>query len=142
MAGSRSDVMRVFDAIDVCLHPSRADAFPTTLIEAMAASVPVLATAVGGIPEIIANGSTGVLVAPPPSPEAVASSLARLIEDSAARQSLATAARRDYELRFTADPWVHRTRDLYDEILNESRSHLHRRPERAGSWAGARASSD
>src|SRR6201991_2889396 len=66
MAGMRHDVMRVFDAADVSLQPSRTDAFPTTLLEAMPASVPVLATAVDGIPEIITDGETGVLVPPPP----------------------------------------------------------------------------
>ena len=75
MAGMRHDVMRVFDAADVCLQPSRTDAFPTTLIEAMAASVPVLATAVDGIPEIVTAGETGVLVPAPPRAQSFADAL-------------------------------------------------------------------
>ena len=62
-AGHRDDVMEVLDAADVLLHPSRIDAFPGALLEAMAAGVPVVATAVGGIPDIVDDGVTGVLVA-------------------------------------------------------------------------------
>jgi glycosyltransferase involved in cell wall biosynthesis len=116
-AGGRPDVMRVFDAIDICLHPSRADAFPTTLIEAMAASVPVIATAVGGIPEIVSDGITGLLTPAPPSAPAIAAQLSAVIDDPVRRRELAEAGRRAYLERFTADPWVRRTRELYDEVV-------------------------
>jgi len=131
LTGRRSDVMRVFDAVDVCLHPSRADAFPTTLIEAMAASVPVLATAVGGIPEIVSDRVTGVLIAAPPSAVALAQELAGLIEDSERRARLAASARRVYEERFTAEPWVQSTRSLYDEVLATQHRHSLRQLSRA-----------
>ncbi len=122
LAGARTNVASVFDALDVCLHPSRMDAFPTTLIEALAASVPVLATAVGGIPEIIDDGSTGVLVHAPPSPEEIALALGSLLADPVRRVALAAAGRVAYEDRFTAGPWAQRTRGLYDEVLAESRT--------------------
>jgi len=127
MAGRRSDVMRVFDAIDICLHPSRADAFPTTLVEAMAASVPVLATSVGGIPEIITDNVTGMLMPPSPAPALIASRLIALIEDPARRAELGAAGRRAYERRFTADPWVASTRALYDQVLAGGSGSVHRR---------------
>ena len=134
MTGRRSDVMRLFDAVDVCLHPSRADAFPTTLLEAMAASVPVVATSVGGIPEIVIHDDTGVLVPAPPSGEAFADALARLLDDPARRRKLGAAGRRRYEDRFTAGPWVRRTRALYDAVLFEARSS----PSRGdGTWVPA-----
>jgi glycosyltransferase involved in cell wall biosynthesis len=120
MVGRRTDVMDVFDALDVCLHPSRMDAFPTTLIEALAASVPVLASAVGGIPEIIDDGLSGVLLPAPPSASAVAEGLAGLLGDPARRRALGQAGREAYLERFTADPWVEQTRALYDEIIAES----------------------
>jgi glycosyltransferase involved in cell wall biosynthesis len=122
LAGRRMDVASVFDALDVCLHPSRMDAFPTTLIEALAASVPVLATAVGGIPEIIDDGITGVLVTAPPSPPELAHALGGLLADPVRRGELAAAGRLAYEDRFTAGPWARRTRDLYDDVLAESSS--------------------
>jgi glycosyltransferase involved in cell wall biosynthesis len=121
LAGARYDVMNVLDAVDVCLHPSRADAFPTTVIEAMAASVPVLATAVGGIAEIVLDGRTGVLVPAPPRPESVADALASLIEDPIRRRELASGGRRRYEQEFTSGPWVRRVRALYDSIVEEGR---------------------
>jgi glycosyltransferase involved in cell wall biosynthesis len=122
LAGRRTDVMSVLDSLDVCLHPSRMDAFPTTLIEALAASTPVLASAVGGIPEIIDDGHTGVLVPAPPSAAAVVDALAVLLEDPARRGELAAAGRASYERRFTAGPWVERTRALYDAVLAEART--------------------
>jgi glycosyltransferase involved in cell wall biosynthesis len=122
MAGLRSDVMRVLDAADVLLHPSRADAYPTTLLEAMAASVPVLASAVGGIPEIVTAGETGVLVSAPPQAAEVARALAALLADGEQRARLACAGRAQYEREFTALPWVTRTRALYDVVLHERAS--------------------
>jgi glycosyltransferase involved in cell wall biosynthesis len=123
MVGIRLDVMRYLDACDVCLHPSRADAFPTTLIEAMAAAVPVLATQVGGIPEIVADRRTGLLVDAPPSAEEVAPALASLLRDPSWRLTLATAARAAYQEEFTARRWVRVTRATYDAVLAESRQH-------------------
>jgi glycosyltransferase involved in cell wall biosynthesis len=120
MAGLRHDVMRVLDAVDVCLHPSRADAFPTTLIEAMAASVPIVASAVGGIPEILSADRTGILIPAPPRAEAFVDPLERLLRDPDRRRALATAGREEYVRRFTADPWVRSTRTVYDAVLAES----------------------
>lgn len=120
IAGRRTDVASVLDAVDVCLHPSRLDAFPTTLIEALATSAPVLATSVGGIPEIIDDGRTGVLIAGPPTAGAVADALGGLLADPARRSALAVAGRQAYEERFTAEPWVRNTRALYDEVLAQA----------------------
>ena len=120
MAGMRHDVMRVFDAADVCLQPSRTDAFPTTLIEAMAASVPVLATAVDGIPEIITAGETGVLVPAPPRAQAFADALTTLLDDPDGRRRLAHAGRLEYERRLTTGPWVAGTRAVYDSVIAQS----------------------
>jgi glycosyltransferase involved in cell wall biosynthesis len=120
MAGMRHDVMRVFDAVDVCLHPSRSDAFPTTLIEAMAASVPVLATAVDGIPEIITDGETGVLAPAPPRAQAFTEALEAMLDDLDRRGRLASAARLEYERRLTTQPWVAGTRAVYDSVIAQS----------------------
>ena len=122
MTGARFDVMRLLDATDLCLQPSRSDAFPTTLLEAMAASVPVLATAVGGIPEIVVHERTGILIDAPPTAERLAEAIASLLEDPRRRSELADAGRRRYQDRFTADPWVHRTRALYDTVLGDARA--------------------
>jgi glycosyltransferase involved in cell wall biosynthesis len=121
LIGPRKDVMRVFDALDVCLHPSRMDAFPTTLIEALAASTPIVASSVGGIPEIVEDGVSGVLVPSPATAATVAEALGALLADAPRRQALAKAGREAYEQRFTAERWVKTTRGLYDEVLAQRR---------------------
>jgi glycosyltransferase involved in cell wall biosynthesis len=117
VTGHRDDVMQVLDAADLLLHPSRHDAFPTVLLEAMAASVPVLATATGGIVEIVTPGETGVLVDAPPRAEAVARELERLVGDPALRHRLAAAGRARFRADFRAEAWAARTRVVYDEVL-------------------------
>lgn len=127
-AGRRTDIPNVFDAFDVCLHPSHLDAFPTTLIEALATSVPVLATAVGGIPEIIEDGRTGVLVPAPPNADRLVEALGGLLADPSRRNMLSDNGRRTYLRRFTAEPWVQNTRALYDSVLAETTArHNHAR---------------
>jgi len=116
-AGYRDDAMAVLDSVDVLLHPSHFDAFPTALLEAMSASVPIVASAVGGIPEIVVDGETGALVDGAPSPAAIADGLRPLIADAALRSRYASAGRVRYEQRFTALDWALRTRALYDAVL-------------------------
>jgi glycosyltransferase involved in cell wall biosynthesis len=76
----------------VFVNPSLSDAFPLTVVEAMAAGLPIAASAVGGVPEAVADDITGLLV-PPNSSEALAAALCRLLEDSEMRRRMALAAR-------------------------------------------------
>lgn len=115
-AGHRDDVMALLDATDVLLHPSHVDAFPTALLEAMAASVPVVATAVGGIPEMVADGKTGLLMAAPPEPRAIAAALGRLLTDADLRASLGEGGRAAFAQGFTADRWCEALTALYREV--------------------------
>jgi glycosyltransferase involved in cell wall biosynthesis len=126
LAGHR-DSADVLAAADILLHPTLMDAFPTVLLEAGAASLPILATAVGGIPEIVSDGDTGLLITNPPSVAAVATGLERLLADPALRARLGANARASYERKFTAERWAQRLRGLYDQVLVEGR----RRPVRA-----------
>src|SRR5439155_24287280 len=73
--GYRQDVMSALDAADVLLHPTRTDAFPTSLLEAMAASVPVVATAVDGVLEIVEPGRTGLLLESDPTSVSIAEAI-------------------------------------------------------------------
>jgi glycosyltransferase involved in cell wall biosynthesis len=115
-AGYRDDAMDVLDSVDVLLHPSRFDAFPTALLEAMSASVPVVAGAVGGIPEIVVDGETGTLI-DPTSAAGIAAGLAPLLADPALRARYAAAGRERFERRFTVADWATRMRSLYDEVV-------------------------
>jgi glycosyltransferase involved in cell wall biosynthesis len=119
LTGHRDDVMDLLMATDVLLHPTQVDAFPTALLEAAAAAVHVIATAVGGIPEIVEDGRTGFLLAFPPRPDTLAERLEALLADESLRRSLGRAAREDFLQRFTADRWLARLRAVYDDVLAE-----------------------
>jgi len=114
LAGHIDDVMALLDATDVLLHPTRVDAFPTALLEAMAAGVPIVATAVGGIPEIIESGTSGVLIAPPPRPRAIADALGSLLGDERLRRRLGERGRERFAREFTAEAWATRMRSVYE----------------------------
>ena len=85
--------------IGLLVLPSKAEGFGLVLIEAMAAGVPVLATNVAGIRDVVRNGRTGLLV--PPEPRALAAALERLVESPALRRRLAAAGHEDVRRRFT-----------------------------------------
>jgi len=130
--GFRADVLSVLDAVDVLIHPSRVDALPTALIEAMAAEVPVVASDVGGIPEIVAEGETGMLLEPPLTAPPLAGALATLLEDPARRARMGRAGRLRFEQHFALGPWMERLEPVYAAALREQRGRRRR-------WLGARA---
>lgn len=116
--GYHDDVMAVLDATDLLLHPSRMEGFPIALLEAMVAGVPIVATRVGGIPEVVDDGTTAVLLDPRPSPDRLAEAIVELQEDPARRSELAERARRRFEERFTAALWAERMRGFYAAELS------------------------
>lgn len=120
-AGHRDDVMAVLDAADILLHPSRVDAFPTVLLEAMAASLPVVATSVGGIPEIVEDGRTGLLTGGGPEVSTLLAAVGELAGDPARRAELGAAGRARFEAEFAAGRWAERMRDVYEQALARSR---------------------
>lgn len=122
--GHRDDVLRVLDAVDVLVHPSHADALPTALLEAMAAGVPVVATAVGGIPEIIDSGVTGLLLPAPPRAADLADALVPLLADRSVRTGMGKAGRHRFEAEFSASRWVERLVPHYRAAVLSRRSGL------------------
>jgi glycosyltransferase involved in cell wall biosynthesis len=90
-AGTREDVLALFRAVDAGLLTSAWENLPHTLLEALAAGTPVIATAVGGIPEVVRDGENGLLV-PPRDVDAIASAIERVVRDDGLRASLAAAA--------------------------------------------------
>ena len=120
MAGHRDDVLDVIDAMDVLIHPSLIDALPTALIEAMAASTPVVATAVGGIPEIVAPGKTGALIGAPPTSAELAGALRPLLADPDLRRRLGEAGRARFDAEFTVDRWMERLLPVYRAAIAEA----------------------
>lgn len=115
VAGFRDDVARLLSAADLVVHPSTTDALPTALVHAIAAGRPIVASGVGGIPEIISLGC-GELVAPG-DPVALANAIDRLAGDAVARSEMGERARQRYEQEFTAGMWADRLCDLYSGLL-------------------------
>jgi glycosyltransferase involved in cell wall biosynthesis len=118
LTGYRADVMALLDAADVLLHPSRSDTLPTAILEAMACSVPVVATDVGGIGELVTGGVSGTLVPVPPAAPTLATALAPLLADPGLRRQLGAAGRKRFETEFTATRWAQRMREVYLSVLD------------------------
>lgn len=110
-------VARYYQAADVYLHAARAETFPTTILEALACGTPVIATAVGGIPEQIRPNVTGLLV-PPGDPRALADAISSLLKDPARRAEMSLAAAETARLRYALDLQVERYLDWYRAILS------------------------
>jgi len=98
-------VPEMLGAADVFVHASRNEAYGIAIAEAMAAGVPVVATRVGGIPEVVRDGETGALV-PPEDPEAFAAAMGAVLDDAGLRERFAregrVAAERDHDIGRTA----------------------------------------
>jgi glycosyltransferase involved in cell wall biosynthesis len=90
-AGTRDDVLRLFRAADAVLVTSAWENLPHTVVEALAVGTPVIATAVGGIPEVVVDGENGLLV-PPHDVDAIAAAVARVVREEDLRGALAAAA--------------------------------------------------
>jgi glycosyltransferase involved in cell wall biosynthesis len=91
LTGTRSDVARLLPAFDAFALPSRTEGLPLVLLEAMASGLPVVATSVGGIPDLVASGVTGLLV-PPSDISAMRGALFSLAENPALAHDLGGAA--------------------------------------------------
>ncbi len=103
--GHRGDVRRLLPALDIYANSSTHEGVSLTILEAMAAGLPVVATAVGGNPEVVRDGETGVLV-PARAPDALARAARDLAAAPAARRALGEAGRRRVETAFTIDRMV------------------------------------
>ena len=112
--GPRNDVPALLAAADVYVHPSLFEALPTTVLEAMATALPVVATAVGGVPELVAHGTTGLLV-PPGRPAELAEAMLQLC-DPARRATFGAAGRAWVETNASAAEWVKGIEDVYRRV--------------------------
>ena len=112
--GRRDDVPEVTAALDVAVLPSYREAQGLTILEAMALSRPVVASNVGGIPEMVEDGRTGLLV-PPHDHEALAAAITRLLTDHSLADMLARAGHDLVHQRFCVELMVSAIEDLYDE---------------------------
>jgi L-malate glycosyltransferase len=124
--GECDDVAPVLGASDLFVLPSRSEAFPNAVIEAMAAGLPVVASNVGGIPEVVRHGENGLLV-PPDDHHALTEAVLGLMDRRDEAVALGAAARRDVARDYTIDRMVERFEDLY---LAEIETHVWNRGNR------------
>ncbi|HSO30612.1 MAG TPA: glycosyltransferase [Candidatus Sulfomarinibacteraceae bacterium] len=121
--GRRDDVPAVTAALDVAVLPSYREAQGLTILEAMALSRPVVASNVGGIPEMIEDGVTGLLVPPHDSP-ALAGAIARLLRDHPLADTLARAGHDLVHERFCVELMARAVETIYDEAVLPARETL------------------
>ena len=114
--GHREDVPELLAGADAFVLPSRSEAFPNGVIEAMAAGLPVIASAVGGILDLVEPGRTGALV-PPADAEALASAIRSLHADPARAQAIGAAARCEVLARYSFDRMLRMFETLYETEL-------------------------
>lgn len=116
--GFQQNVHEFINAFDLFVLPSIMEGFGIVLLEALAMGKPVIASRVGGIPEIITDGKTGILV-PPKDSSALAKAIVGLIADEQAKQRFGEAARKVVEERFSQEMAVKRIENLYRDLMSE-----------------------
>jgi glycosyltransferase involved in cell wall biosynthesis len=116
-AGNQSPVFPWLAHADIFVLPSRWEGVSMALLEAMACGLPVVATAVGGTPEVVLEGQTGLL-APPGDSDALAQALAALLRDPSRRHTLGAAGRARLAEEFSIDRTLERLEDLYRRLLS------------------------
>ncbi len=119
--GYREDLLEVYGALDVFVLPSLSEGFPTVNLEAMASSLPVVTTDVGGAAEAVIEGVTGHVV-PPGDAGALAAAIARLCDSGESRRAMGCSARREVRARFGHDAMVERVGQVYAEALGKTPS--------------------
>ncbi|NMG75989.1 TIGR03088 family PEP-CTERM/XrtA system glycosyltransferase [Aromatoleum diolicum] len=117
LTGERRDVPEAMRAMDIFVLPSRAEGISNTILEAMACGLPVIATRVGGNPELVVDGETGMLV-PAEDSAALADALAHYLADGELARAHGRAGRQRAEGEFSIDGMVARYGGLYESLLD------------------------
>jgi len=115
--GWRQDVAEVISTFDVFVLPSLNEGMGRVLVEAMALGKPIVASGIGGIPDLVADGKNGYLV-PVGDVEVLAARIRRLLDDPEKREKMGNAGKR-YAVNFSADAMVEKIDQLYHELLRE-----------------------
>jgi glycosyltransferase involved in cell wall biosynthesis/peptidoglycan/xylan/chitin deacetylase (PgdA/CDA1 family) len=125
LTGTRLDVAHFLSQVAVSVLPSSSEGLSNTILESMAAGVPVVATAVGGTPEIVDDGVTGLLV-PPREPAALAQAILKLLEQPELARRLGGAGREKVQRSFNLRRMVTETERLYAQLLDRARRRSYR----------------
>jgi glycosyltransferase involved in cell wall biosynthesis len=116
MLGRRDDMPSIYASLDIMVSASRQEGLPIALLEGMASSLPIIATAVGAVPTVVLDGRTGVLV-PSEDIEALASEIIKLLPNQRRRQHLGTAAKKLIEEEFSAQRMTADYLHVYEQAI-------------------------
>jgi glycosyltransferase involved in cell wall biosynthesis len=117
-AGQVSNIQPFYAAADVFVLPSHSEGSPNVLLEAMVAEVPIIATAVGGVPEIVSDEESALLV-PPKNPQTLAAAINRVLDDSALAQRLTTVASALVAREHSPEGYTRSLIGLYQEVTEQ-----------------------
>src|SRR5262249_37925675 len=120
----RDQVARLIHGCEVFVLPSRSEPFGIVLIEALGCKKPVIATTVGGIPEIIENGKSGILVEPD-NPEALAAALTSVLQNESLRLAMACAGNARVREKFSTENTGSSYEALFDGLLTSAEKTKH-----------------
>ena len=115
LAGFRPDILSVHKGFDIFAMSSVTEGLGTSLLDAMACGKPIVATTAGGMPEVVSDGRTGLLV-PPRDHRAMADALIKLLTDSAMRAEMGAAGLARVRAKFSAERMVQETLDVYRRV--------------------------
>lgn len=118
--GQRQDVREILRDVDILVHPSLTEGLSNVIMEAMAASIPVIATRVGGNPELVEDGRTGLLV-PPRDAEEIANAVCLLLDQPQMARDFGERARQRILDEFTMERMLSKTQDLYLKLSDTLR---------------------
>ena len=121
LAGFRPDVLSLHKGFDVFVMSSLTEGLGTSLLDAMASARPVVATRTGGIPEVVADDETGLLV-PPRNPQALARAIVRVLRDEPLRARMGQAGLARVRSHFSASRMVQETLDVYARLVDRRRA--------------------
>jgi glycosyltransferase involved in cell wall biosynthesis len=119
--GLRADICEVLAAADIFVLASHSEGNPLSLMEAMAAGLPVVATAVGGVPELIADRASGLLVTPG-NVDGLVAAMLKLLQDEETRWMMAAAAAHYAKEAFSASRMAQGYMELYERLLERTRA--------------------
>lgn len=116
--GHINNVFKFLEHIDLFVLPSRSDALPVAIIEAMSVGLPIVATNVGGIPEMIENDKTGILVSPQDSEE-LANAIIYLLSNPTKAKEMGLSGKKVALEKFTELEYVKKYKKLYENLINQ-----------------------
>lgn len=113
--GQQDDLPKIISQMDLVVLPSKRESFPISILEAMAMKKPIIATSVGGIPEMISHGRNGFLV-PPQDPEALADAILLFMKDPKLFQGMAVEAYHTVNAEFSDKLVINKYEELYHQV--------------------------